>query len=257
MSLKSSFYSIAHQVNKPENICKVLPYYSGLEIDIAYSLSSEEWVVAHHDYDNPKHYSLNNWLSSFSKQYHISKTKTYVLWLDIKTLNDNHITNLLATLGKHIPKSISIVYDLGRPFNILNKNFSYSKIINNLREIDGIGCWITKEDIDLVSKVNNQLTTDKIKNTIISYGEVVDIDLESLYKLCKINKQLQIPFSKVFVWNIQCENEIREFISWQEISGFIIGYKKRIWDNKCLLQLELLNKLRVDFNREVTSNFWD
>ncbi|AXA33599.1 hypothetical protein [Francisella adeliensis] len=255
MSSKNSFYSIAHQVNKPENISKVLPYYSGLEIDIAYSASKKQWVVAHHDFNNTKHYSLEDWLTSFKQLYSKRKSKLSILWLDIKTLDDNNIKDMLSTINKHIPKNISIIYDLGRPLNIINKNFSYKNIINNLREIDGIGCWITKEDLNLVSKVKNQLITDKVKNTIISYGEVVDIDLEVLYKLCEINKNLQSPFSKVFVWNIQYIEEIDELIAWQEISGMIIGYKKQMWNDRCLDQLKYLNDLKVKFNRNTPTTF--
>lgn len=173
---------IAHQVNNPAEINLLIDKNIGLEIDIAFSNTKNDWVVAHHDFDDLQHPSLENWFESLKKALKNTKSsKLHIIWLDIKTPNTN-LQQLLDILSRYIPEDITIIYDFGQPSNILDKG--YHNIIKPfMGDCDYIASWITKDQLGYVPKLAKDLYQNSIANSIISYGEVEKICKQTLQQL--------------------------------------------------------------------------
>ncbi len=191
---------IAHQVNNPSFIKNLISEPVGMEIDIAYSQTKHTWVVAHHDYDDSIHITLEDWLVELKSNLDNTDTKQLtVLWLDIKTPQAD-LSKICQLVQRYLSSELAIIYDIGRPVNIIEKSYHLA-LKPYLRPNDGIASWITKDELDLVVKVANKFDEASIVNTVISYGEIVGIDNDTISKLCQLNADQKL-FKKVFVWNV-------------------------------------------------------
>lgn len=245
-------YFIAHQVNNLTEIKTLVDKNIGLEVDVAYSNTKDNWVIAHHDYNDSKHPSLECWFKELIKALKDTKCpKLYLIWLDIKTA-DTDLLHLVDIISRYIPSNISLIYDLGQPINILDNK--YHKILEPfLRENDGIATWITKDQLTEVSLLASILHESGISNSVISYGEVEDISSQILQELVKLNDSLDNKFKKVFTWNVELNNEIECFSQQEDLDGQIIGYKKSPWDKACISKLTYFEKF---IDTDTTSDFW-
>jgi hypothetical protein len=125
-----------------------------------------------------------------------------------------------------LSSELAIIYNIGRPVNII-ENSCHLALKLYLRPNDGIARWITKNELDLVVKVANKLDEASIVNTVISYGEIIDID--TISELCQLNADQKL-FKKVFVWNIKYDEKIDTSISLDNLNGQIVGNKVSEWD---------------------------
>ncbi|AIT09585.1 hypothetical protein LO80_06160 [Candidatus Francisella endociliophora] len=251
LNMQQSQSFIAHQVNYTTELPYLINKNIGLEIDIAFSNTKKDWVIAHHDYDDLQHSSLESWFKSLIKALKGAKSSKLLIWLDIKTA-DADLLKLVEITNKHIPSNITLIYDLGQPVNILDKK--YHKLLKPfLRENDGIGTWITKDQLSDVSPLAKELDKNHITNSIISYGEVVEICTQTVQDLCELNATINNGFKKVFTWNVEFNNEIEYFSQQKYLDGQIIGYKKAPWDKDCHTKLELFENLNQN---SLAANFW-
>ena len=246
---------VAHQVNAPSFLSKLVVEPIAMEIDVAYSNTKKEWVVAHHDYGNVEHISLESWLIGLKNSLEVvDVVKLKALWLDIKTPQFN-LVEICKLLQQYVPSSLAIIYDVGRPINII-KNAYHLALKPHLRSNDGIASWIVKEEIGLVAEAASRLNTIGIENTIISYGEIAAIDSKTIEKLCQLNASNRL-FKKLFVWNVEYYNEIKEFVRLANLDGQIIGNKVAKWGNTCFTKLDYFKKLCKKNDVAINKCFWD
>lgn len=251
LKMSQSQRFIAHQVNNPIEVIDLIDKDIGLEIDIAYSIIRQKWVVAHHDFDDVRHSSLENWFRNLTTVLNKAKSpRLHVIWLDIKTL-DASLLSLVKTISKYIPKNIDLIYNLGQPQNILTKKH-HKTLVPFLRTNDGVATWITKEQLSSVPQLAKELHKNNITNSIISYGELEEICKNTLNQLYKLNSSIINNFKKVFTWNVEHNNEIQYLTRQKDLNGQIIGYKKYPWDKNCQTKLNLFKRL----NNNLTTNFW-
>jgi len=238
----SSQTFIAHQVNNPEEIKDLVDKNIGLEIDIAFSNTKNNWVVAHHDFDDINHPILESWLIQFTKSLClVDHSKLNIIWLDIKTPSSKLIS-LAEIILKYIPSNITLIYDLGQPTNILDSKY-HIILKSYLRSFDYIASWITKNQLPDIPKLAKELNKDGIINSIISYGDVKDICSQTLQSLINMNNSISPQFKKVFTWNVEFDNEIVLFLKQKGIDGQIIGFKTKPWNKTCHKKLKLFNNL--------------
>lgn len=182
----TSMSFIAHQLNNPSFLKELVAEPVGMEIDVAYSNAKKVWIIAHHDYDNAEHISLESWFVELKNSPNTSnKNQLKALWLDIKTPAFD-LSEICKLMKQYIPKELAIIYDVGRPVNIL-KNTYHLSLKPHLRLNDGVASWITKDELDLVAEVASSLDSTGIENTIISYGEIVEIDTNTITQLCQLD----------------------------------------------------------------------
>lgn len=245
---------IAHQVNNPSFIKNLIFEPVGMEIDIAYSQTKKAWVVAHHDYDDSIHIILENWLVELKSNLDRADAKQLtVLWLDIKTPQAD-LSEICQLVQRYLSSELAIIYDIGRPVNILEN--SYHLVLKPyLRINDGIASWITKDELSLVDEVASKLDKASIVNTVISYGEIVEIDKETIEKLCQLNTTHRL-FKKVFVWNIEYNEEIDTFIRLDNLNGQIVGNKVAEWDKDSHQKLDYFKSLCKKKKIGINKNFW-
>jgi hypothetical protein len=249
----TSMSFIAHQVNNPIFLKELVAEPVGIEIDVAYSNAKKVWIIAHHDYDNAEHLSLESWLVELKNSLEAVDTiKLKALWLDIK-IPKFDLSEVCELMKQYIPKELAIIYDLGRPVNIL-KNAYHLSLKPHLRSNDGVASWITKDELGLVAEVASSLDSTGIENTVISYGEIVEID--TVTQLCQLDTANKI-FKKVFVWNVEYNDEIKEFVALNNLDGQIIGNKIAKWDNDCRIKLDYFKELCEKNNMAINKGFWD
>lgn len=246
---------VAHQVNDPSFLKELVIEPIEMEIDIAYSNTKNTWVVAHHDYNNLEHIALEDWLVGLKNALETADTiRMKALWLDIKT-PESDLMQICSLMQQYIPSNLAIIYDVGRPVNIL-KNAHHLALKPHLRSNDGVASWIVKEEIGLVAEVADSLDAAGIANTIISYGEVVAIDTKTIDQLCQLNTSNKL-FKKVFVWNVEYSDEVKKFVELANLDGQIVGNKIARWDNDCFAKLDYFKELCEKNSVVMNRGFWN
>ncbi len=118
------------------------------------------------------------------------------LLLDIKTPAFD-LSKVFQLIPKYLPHDWPIIYDIGRPINILENHY-HLNLKPYLQPNDGIASWIIKEELNLVDEVASTLDKAKIANTIISYGQIFERDSKTIENLCQLNTAHEL-FKKVFL----------------------------------------------------------
>jgi hypothetical protein len=183
----------AHRVNTIEEVEKKHQLFEGMEIDLIYSKSINNFYVAHNEKDTLRGILLEDWIA------HITKPEKNWYWLDLKNLNKKNAEAIAALLVKTLNR-----------YGIFDKTICESKDIKGLVTLKknglAVSYWIDS-DVSLRKITGNTIWKKRIEKNIASLKPDALSSFDWMHPLLDVS----FPNENILYWHFP-ENENAENI---------------------------------------------